>query len=174
MSSVGGLVDVNLVSFDHGGSAEHHQLRRVERSGVPQWFCGIAAHTTHVEAFSQETGRAVKQTTMTAAAHADLQKDRQHLLSNRKGIADTKFQLMYFGIPSLLVFVLVAISIGVISLDAVAMTAAVVAVLGGIVVLGSNRSTSQEATAQLDAAETRRAALIGQIDLHVISQSQKS
>ena len=64
--------------------------------------------------------------------------------------------------------------IGAINLDAIAMTAAVVAVLGGIVVLGSNRSTSQEAKAQLDAAEARRAALIGQIDLRVILQSQNS
>ena len=60
---------------------------------------------------------------------------------------------------------------GAISLNPMVMTAAIVAVLGGIVVLGSNRSTSREATAQLDAAETRRAALIGQIDLRVVSQS---
>lgn len=60
---------------------------------------------------------------------------------------------------------------GAIKLDPMALTAAVVAVLGGVVVIGSNRSTAKEAAAQLDAAETRRAALIGQIDLRVVPQS---
>ncbi len=60
---------------------------------------------------------------------------------------------------------------GVINLNPVVLTVAIVAALGGIVVLGSNRSTSKEATAQLNAAEARRAVLIGQIDLRVVSQS---
>ncbi len=66
---------------------------------------------------------------------------------------------------------LLAGMVGAINLNPIFMTAAVVAALGGIVVLGSNRSTSKEATAQLEAAEERRAALIGQIDLRVVSQS---
>ena len=49
--------------------------------------------------------------------------------------------------------ILLAGMVGAISLDPMAMTAAIVAALGGIVVLGSNRSTSREAIAQLDAAE---------------------
>jgi|SRR5450432_344371 hypothetical protein len=66
---------------------------------------------------------------------------------------------------------LVAWMAGAISLEPMAMTAAIVATLGGIVVLGSNRSTAKEATAQLDEAEARRAILIGGIDLRVVSQS---
>ena len=58
---------------------------------------------------------------------------------------------------------------GVVRLDPAVMTAAIVAVLGGIVLLGSNRSTAKEAAAELDSVEARRAVLIGQIDLRVVS-----
>jgi hypothetical protein len=43
--------------------------------------------------------------------------------------------------------------------------AAIALVLGGIVVLGSNRSTSQQAVTALRAAEANRAELINQLDL---------
>jgi hypothetical protein len=56
----------------------------------------------------------------------------------------------------------------VLRLDAVTMTAAAAAVLGGIVMSGSNRSTAREIEAQLAAAEAERAGLIGQIDLQVV------
>jgi hypothetical protein len=42
-------------------------------------------------------------------------------------------------------------------------------VLAGIVAAGSNRSTAKEATHELAAAEAKRAALIGQIDLRLVS-----
>jgi hypothetical protein len=59
---------------------------------------------------------------------------------------------------------------GVMQLDAVTMMAAGAAVLGGIVLSGSNRSTTLEVQAQLAEAEAERAALIGQIDLRVVSE----
>ena len=49
-----------------------------------------------------------------------------------------------------------------------AMAAAVAAFLGGIVVWGSNRSTSKEAAKELIAAEADRAALIEMINPRVI------
>ena len=49
------------------------------------------------------------------------------------------------------------------------MAAAMVAVLGGIVVWGSNGSTAKEAADQMAAAESRRAALIGELDLHLVA-----
>jgi hypothetical protein len=49
------------------------------------------------------------------------------------------------------------------------MAVAVAAVLGGIVAAGSNRSTAKEAAHELTAAEAKRAALIGQIDLQLVS-----
>ena len=51
--------------------------------------------------------------------------------------------------------------------DAAARHAAFVA-FGGIVALGSNWSTSQQAVSTLKAAEARRAELISKIDLHLV------
>ena len=65
---------------------------------------------------------------------------------------------------------LVALLLGLIRFDATAMLAAIAAVLGGVVGWGSNRSTAQEAAAELAAVEADRKALIGTIDLHVVSE----
>ncbi len=64
--------------------------------------------------------------------------------------------------------VLAAMLLGAVRFDPAAMAAAVTAVLGGIVVWGSNGSTAKEAAKELGAAEADRAALNGMIDLHVI------
>lgn len=66
---------------------------------------------------------------------------------------------------------LVAIAAGIVGFDAMAMLGAIAAMLGGIVLLGSNASTSKEAAAALQAAETRRAALIGEIDLRLVGDT---
>jgi hypothetical protein len=58
----------------------------------------------------------------------------------------------------------------VIQLDAMTVMAAGAAVLGGIVLSGSNRSTTREIEAELAAAEAERAALIGSIELRVVSE----
>jgi len=65
---------------------------------------------------------------------------------------------------------LVAGLTGVMQLDAVTVMAAGAAVLGGIVLSGSNRSTTQQVEAELAEAEAERAALIGQIDLRVVRE----
>jgi hypothetical protein len=65
---------------------------------------------------------------------------------------------------------LVAALIGIIQLDAMTVMAAGAAVLGGIVLSGSNRSTTREVEAELAEAEAERAALIGSIDLRVVSE----
>lgn len=64
--------------------------------------------------------------------------------------------------------VLVATMVGAIAPDAAGLTAAIVGVLGGFVLLGSNGSTAKEAADQMVAAEAQRAALIGAIDLRVV------
>jgi hypothetical protein len=64
--------------------------------------------------------------------------------------------------------VIAAMLLGAIRFDPAAMTAAVAALLGGIVVWGSNGSTAKEAAMELSAAEADRAALIEMIDLRVI------
>jgi hypothetical protein len=64
--------------------------------------------------------------------------------------------------------VLAAMLLGAIRLDPAAMVAAIAALLGGIVVWGSNGSTAKEAARELAATETDRAALIETINLHVV------
>ena len=64
--------------------------------------------------------------------------------------------------------VLAGMLFGAIRFDPAIMAAAVAALLGGIVVWGSNGSTVKEATKELTTAETDRAALIEKIDLRVI------
>lgn len=65
---------------------------------------------------------------------------------------------------------LAALLLGAIRFDATEMIAAVAALLGGIVGWGSNRSTAQEAAAELAAAEAERKALIGTIDLRLVPE----
>ena len=64
--------------------------------------------------------------------------------------------------------VLAAMLLDAIRFDPVGMAAAISALLGGIVVWGSNGSTAKEAVKELAATEADRAALIEMIDLNVI------
>jgi hypothetical protein len=66
--------------------------------------------------------------------------------------------------------VLIAMLVSAIQFDPSVMTVAAGAVLGGIVTVGSNRSTAKEATNELNAAEAERAALIGQMDLRIVPE----
>jgi hypothetical protein len=63
---------------------------------------------------------------------------------------------------------LASMLLGAIRFDLAAMAAAVAALLGGIVVWGSNGSTAKEAGKELATAEAVRAALIEKIDLRLI------
>jgi hypothetical protein len=63
------------------------------------------------------------------------------------------------GLAMLLMFV------GFIYFDLAVFSAATAALLGGIVVSGSNKSTAQQAEAKVKAAEARRAALIDRLAL---------
>ncbi len=69
---------------------------------------------------------------------------------------------------------LVAILYGAVRYDLapMALAAAMAALLGGIVVWGSNGSTAKQAASELAAAEANRAALIGLIDLRVIATGE--
>ena len=64
--------------------------------------------------------------------------------------------------------VLLAMMLGAIRTEPVALATAIAAVLGGFVMMGSNRSTADEAAAELAAAEAERAELIGSIELRVV------
>ena len=64
----------------------------------------------------------------------------------------------------------VALVLGAIRFDVQLVMLAMAAFLGGIVAWGSNGSTAKEAQAELAAAEVRRKALIGTIDLRVVAE----
>ena len=82
--------------------------------------------------------------------------------SCRKFILASKIALAGGGI------VLAAMLVGATRFDSGAMTAAVAAFLGGIVVCGSNASTAKEAAKELVTAEADRAVLIEAIDPRMI------
>jgi hypothetical protein len=65
---------------------------------------------------------------------------------------------------------LVAILLGAIGFDPRLLLVSIAAVLGGIVLWGSNQSTANEAAADLAKAEADRAALIGLLHLHVVTE----
>jgi uncharacterized protein YacL len=65
---------------------------------------------------------------------------------------------------------LAAMILGVLRFDPLAMVVGIVAVLGGIVLAGSNGTTATQAEAELKSAEARRAELIGGIELQVVGE----
>jgi hypothetical protein len=69
---------------------------------------------------------------------------------------------------------LIALIVGIIGFDPMLFMAAVAALLGGIVLLGSNNSTAAQKTAELNAAEAQRAALINQIDLRIVGAARNA
>jgi hypothetical protein len=63
---------------------------------------------------------------------------------------------------------LAATILGVIAFSPTAMTAGLAALLGGIVVFGSNTSTANQLTDSMKKAETLRAALIGRLNIRLV------
>ena len=58
--------------------------------------------------------------------------------------------------------------LGPIRFDPTIMIGAIAAIVGGVVVFGSNSSTSKQAMAAMKDAEARKAELIGMIDLRTV------
>jgi outer membrane murein-binding lipoprotein Lpp len=64
--------------------------------------------------------------------------------------------------------IFISMLIGGIQINPSVMGIASAAVLGGIVAVGSNRSTAKEASGELTALEAKRATLIGELDLRIV------
>jgi hypothetical protein len=64
--------------------------------------------------------------------------------------------------------VLAATILGVITFNPTVMTAALAALLGGVVVFGSNASTANQLAESMRNAEAMRAALIGRLDIRLV------
>ena len=67
---------------------------------------------------------------------------------------------------------LLAVTIGVIGFDPMAMMAAISGVIGGTVMYGSNTTTSREIDAAMKEAEALRAELIGRLELRVVGEGE--
>jgi hypothetical protein len=69
---------------------------------------------------------------------------------------------------------LLALTIGIIRFDPVAMIGAIAVVIGGTVVFGSNTSTLKQSAVAIQNAEALRAELIGKINLRVVPEQTQS
>jgi len=65
-----------------------------------------------------------------------------------------------------------AMMVGAIRTDLASLSGATAAVLGGIVLLGSNRSTADQALARMRKAEAARAALIDRLELQPVGNGR--
>ncbi len=67
---------------------------------------------------------------------------------------------------------LLAILLGAVGFDPGVLIGAVAALIGGIVLLGSNSTTWKETEAAIKSCETARARLIGAMDLHLVADEE--
>jgi hypothetical protein len=67
---------------------------------------------------------------------------------------------------------LLAVTIGIIGFDPMAMMAAISGVIGGTVMYGSNTTTSREIDAAMKEAEAQRTKLIGGLELRVVGEGE--
>ncbi|MGA7003945.1 MAG: hypothetical protein WBZ28_18590 [Pseudolabrys sp.] len=93
-----------------------------------------------------------------ARIEADIEQLAQTLEGCRKAMALSRVVIAVGGIW------IVAYFLGVIRFDPALMVGAIASIIGGIVVLGSNSSTSKQTMAAMKVAVTQRAKLIDMID----------
>jgi hypothetical protein len=67
-----------------------------------------------------------------------------------------------------------ATTLGVVTFDPMVMVAGLAALLGGVVVFGSNTSTANQLSECMTSAEAQRAALIGRLDIRVMEDAGAS
>jgi hypothetical protein len=101
---------------------------------------------------------------------AHLEADIEHLADGldrcRKAMLLSKVAIVAGGIW------ISAYFFGLIGSDPTILIGALAAIIGGVVVLGSNSSTSKQITAAMKAAETQRAMLIDMIDPRAVDVRQ--
>jgi hypothetical protein len=101
---------------------------------------------------------------------SDLESDIEQLAKTldgcRKAILFSKVAMAAGGIW------IFAYLLGAIGFEPATMIGAIAAIIGGVVVFGSNSSTSKQTTAAIKAAEMRRAELIDMIDPRAVGTNQ--
>jgi hypothetical protein len=100
-----------------------------------------------------------------ARTEADIEELAKTLDRCRKAMLFSKVAIAAGGIWIL------ALSIGVFRFDPTTLIGTLAAIIGGVVVFGSNLSTSNQTTAAMKAAETQRAELIDMINLRTVGES---
>ena len=108
--------------------------------------------------------------------HSDLREEIVRLeaeIDELTGVVERSWKVGLFAEMAVLAGALwlLASTVGAISLDPVALISAIAAVIGGIVLFGSNTSTSKQAALGIKAAEARRAELIGRIELRPVGEA---
>lgn len=68
---------------------------------------------------------------------------------------------------------LASLLVGAIGADALSLMVSAILVIGGIVLLGSNETTSRQILARIEEAERLRAALISEIDLTLVPEARR-
>lgn len=68
---------------------------------------------------------------------------------------------------------LASLLVGAIGADALSLMVSAILVIGGIVLLGSNETTSRQILARIEEAERLRAALISEIDLTLVPEAPR-
>ena len=101
-----------------------------------------------------------------ARIESDIEQLAETLDGCRKAMLFSKIVITAGGIWTLAYF------LGAIRFDPTAMIASIAAIIGGVVVFGSNSSTSKQTTAAMKVAETQRSELIDMIDLRAIGASE--
>ena len=66
---------------------------------------------------------------------------------------------------------LAATTLGVVTFDPMVMVAGLAALLGGVVIFGSNTSTANQLSESMRSAEALRAALIGRFDIRLLEDA---
>ncbi len=99
---------------------------------------------------------------------ADIEELAEQLERCRKLLLMAKIAIVLAGIW------LLGLTFGAISFDPAAMTGAIAAVIGGIVVFGSNASTSRQTQNAIRAAEALRAELVGRIELRTVGEADRT
>ena len=101
-----------------------------------------------------------------ARLEADIEQLADGLERCRKAMLFAKIAMVAGGIWILIYF------LGAIGSNPAILIGALAAIIGGVVVFGSNSSTSKQTTAAMKAAETQRAELIDMIDLRAVGASR--
>src|SRR5450759_3864536 len=101
-----------------------------------------------------------------ARIEADIEQLAETLDGCRKAMALAKVAIAAGGVWIL------AYLLGAINFEPATMIGAIAIIIGGVVVFGSNSSTSKQTMAAMKAAETQRAKLIDMIDLRAVGTSR--